>query len=619
MRWLLILLFASTAVGQTRDNSGMITRFQTWRTEKIDLENYRRVSGRGRRQRACTCSMCGVINGWKAAYRIEQRTKVSSFREKEVVRPTAEVIRESALGATTADRMDAGIRLADIGPQDIVAELGCGIAEWSVRAVEAGALRAYGFEIDYEMYQKAKEHVREAVLQGRISAGKIIILHKDVRDVDLSKYGTTIVLAFLYDTLLDELAASGTFTGIDRIVSPLHFIDLPEMTEGEHGDIYLYTSEPSGQPERRSHFKFDPISTEKAEGPQVKPEEPVVIEQLKSRKPKLALLFYHASWCGPCKTWIRTQKANVNIHVEDMSEAEASRHGIRRYPSFRLGLWNEQADKYYHLHQGSLKTPLIQWQGGVSASVINKKAAQVAASLGLQVKSQEMLKRLKGVNLPEVLLAAIEHPDTIWTDREKHPALQMTEHGTYLVGYNMAGRKDLSKSGSPNNEKPWRFSGGCDAFADLLDGETCFYVPGKVKVWRDTKVVPGFTAGQTSVTRWAGEYPVGTVGAEFLSANGTLHAVRYREKTAEGWYGEQVDVSPMPDGYVPVANCVDCHSDIGKHANEIDSTQEWYSHVRGFEKDGFFNSPFTLMTGRGEGKGHNDFMWDNPHLLEFLK
>ena len=116
MRWLLILLFASTAVGQTRDNSGMITRFQTWRTEKIDLENYRRVSGRGRRQRACTCSMCGVINGWKAAYRIEQRTKVSSFREKEVVRPTAEVIRESALGATTADRMDAGIRLADIGP-----------------------------------------------------------------------------------------------------------------------------------------------------------------------------------------------------------------------------------------------------------------------------------------------------------------------------------------------------------------------------------------------------------------------------------------------------------------------------------------------------------------------
>jgi len=238
-----------------------------------------------------------------------------------------------------------------------------------------------------------------------------------------------------------------------------------------------------------------------------------------------------------------------------------------------------------------------------------------------KVVPRKVITQIAGVELPDILEDAIDHPDTIWTDRNKHPALHHTPHNTYLVGYNPAAEKGPNLTGSPNNEiGKWKNSGGCDAFASELSGRTCFYYPSKVDAWEEIDKVPGFRNDKLigTVKHWVGNYPVGTVGGEFIETD-ILHAIRYRTKTDEGWYGEQIDVNPMPAGYVPVANCVDCHRQITDHANDIDNDQEWYTHIRGFEKDGFFNSPFMVMTGTGEGTGGNKFRWDNTHLLNVIE
>ena len=91
---------------------------------------------------------------------------------------------------------------------------------------------------------------------------------------------------------------------------------------------------------------------------------------------------------------------------------------------------------------------------------------------------------------------------------------------------------------------------------------------------------------------------------------------RYRQKETAGWCAGQIDLGPMPAGYLEVSDCTKCHEDIGKHANEIDDQQEWYTTVTGLEKDGPFAFPLLVLTGNGrDGKG-----MINPaveHLLEW--
>jgi len=441
--WGLVALFSSEAFGEitpqtanlihenrpTRDSNQMITQFQTWvhsngMQEKINLLSYSRSSGRGRNRRPCGCSMCKVINyGWIAAYNEEQETGVSTWRplkEGEVARNASESLAHAALGTTPEVIMDEGIRLADIGPHDIVGELGCGIAEWCVRAVEAGAKRAYGFEIEYDMYKSAQKHVRDAVVQGRIAPGTVFIHHKNVKNVDLQKYGVTIVLMFLYEKLLDELAQKGAFTGVDKVVSRKHYVELPDMTEGEFGELFLYTDDPDDQPVRSSRLQFKPLAvaatkpdtTPDVAKPQeafteVDPDEVAISNMPKKRR--LALLAYLPDWfsCGACNQWKSNEQSKVNeAVVVRPTQSEAAVAGISSYPSFRIGVWNEAAEDWVFINENGSH---IGHNGYWSATKINAVTAdllrryngdeapeQKAAPAKTQQKTQPQRRRRRG-------------------------------------------------------------------------------------------------------------------------------------------------------------------------------------------------------------------------------
>lgn len=224
------------------------------------------------------------------------------------------------------------------------------------------------------------------------------------------------------------------------------------------------------------------------------------------------------------------------------------------------------------------------------------------------------------VEVPPAVKRAIKSPDSIWTSNQDTSQWQLKSDGSlmsvYRVGYNMALNKHLTETGSPNNEHPWRHSGGfddCDVSVLQM-----YHVPGKIRVRRVKEEVPGFRANSLSTAKWIGEYPENTVAAEFVRDNKTksVVALRYRLKSEGDWITEQVDLGPMPANYQRVNNCVDCHEDITKHANELDSTQEWYTTVRGLEPGGPFNFPLVVRSGNGmDGKGSI-----NPaiaHLLSF--
>lgn len=238
--------------------------------------------------------------------------------------------------------------------------------------------------------------------------------------------------------------------------------------------------------------------------------------------------------------------------------------------------------------------------------------------------SVDFFRRLEVKDAPAEIMNALRSGRTVWLDRTKTPAVQLQVFpggriDTYPVGYNMAANKHLSRTGSPNNEAPWLHSGGFDNVdAKIM---AAYFLPGKVRIKREEFDAPAFRkeADSLSAARLVGEYPVGTVAAEFVVTDNLVRCLRYRHKEqASGWCEAQIDFGPMPDGYREVANCTDCHRDITKHANEIDASQEWYTTVRGLEPGGPFNFPFYRITGSGmDGKG--EFNPEVAHLIEVVR
>lgn len=169
----------------------------------------------------------------------------------------------------------------------------------------------------------------------------------------------------------------------------------------------------------------------------------------------------------------------------------------------------------------------------------------------------------------------------------------------FPLGYNSAARNgvQIDPTGTPNNEYPWLHTGGLDHCE-----------PSYVKVTRvirippDTEItirrgVPGFVAAnRLDYSRMVGHFPVGTVCGEFLTDDGRVFETRVRYKTkdvgrADDWETHQVEYGGKPAGYYAVTNCVDCHADIGKHANLLEPAtrrplRDWYGTVRGLEPGG---------------------------------
>ncbi|MFC1992065.1 SAM-dependent methyltransferase [Chloroflexota bacterium] len=75
------------------------------------------------------------------------------------------------------------LELAQVGPEDIVYDLGCGDARALIMAVkEFGVQKAIGYEIRQDLYERSKQEIQGQNLQDRIT-----LVRGDLLDADLSE------------------------------------------------------------------------------------------------------------------------------------------------------------------------------------------------------------------------------------------------------------------------------------------------------------------------------------------------------------------------------------------------------------------------------------------------
>jgi SAM-dependent methyltransferase len=134
--------------------------------------------------------------------------------------------------------VEAMLRLADVGPADVVYDLGCGDGRIVIAAAKRGARQAIGVDIDPERIREARANARAAGVEDRV-----VFIEGDLFEQDLA--GATVVTLYLLPELnlrlepkLRQLPA-GT-----RIVS--HAFDMgdwkPQVKREVDGKtVYLWT------------------------------------------------------------------------------------------------------------------------------------------------------------------------------------------------------------------------------------------------------------------------------------------------------------------------------------------------------------------------------------------
>jgi uncharacterized protein (TIGR03000 family) len=132
------------------------------------------------------------------AYTTMTRTKVVSFRagERIAVDLTVDDPNDRVrviFVATPPDVVDEMIKLAGVGPSDMVFEPGCGDARITIAAVQAGAAKGVGVDIDPDRVADSRARVKDAGLEGRVD-----IRQGDALDIrDLSQ--ATVVFLYMGD------------------------------------------------------------------------------------------------------------------------------------------------------------------------------------------------------------------------------------------------------------------------------------------------------------------------------------------------------------------------------------------------------------------------------------
>jgi uncharacterized protein (TIGR03000 family) len=103
--------------------------------------------------------------------------------------------------ATPDDIVDEMSKLAKIGKNDIVYDLGCGDAVMLIRPIQKfGAKKGVGIDIDPKILEKAKENVKKAKVEDRVELRVGDILNvKDMSDA-------TVVLLYIGDDLGERLS-----------------------------------------------------------------------------------------------------------------------------------------------------------------------------------------------------------------------------------------------------------------------------------------------------------------------------------------------------------------------------------------------------------------------------
>jgi cyclopropane fatty-acyl-phospholipid synthase-like methyltransferase len=104
--------------------------------------------------------------------------------------------RPDVIWVPTADAtVDAMLRLANVGPDDVVYDLGCGDGRIVIAAAKLGA-RAVGIDIDPDRVREAKLNVRLAGVED-----KVLIIQGNIFDENLAFDEATVVTLFLLETL----------------------------------------------------------------------------------------------------------------------------------------------------------------------------------------------------------------------------------------------------------------------------------------------------------------------------------------------------------------------------------------------------------------------------------
>jgi SAM-dependent methyltransferase len=140
---------------------------------------------------------------------------------------------------TRPDCIDAFFEMAPLSSSDIVYDLGSGDGRLLFAALEKGAGKCVGIDIDNERVTEARKTAKDKDLED-----KIRFVHGDVTDTDLSS--ASVVLCYLYPSAsyalrskLEEELKPGTRVIMEAFPVPGW---IPEqIREIQGGKLYLYT------------------------------------------------------------------------------------------------------------------------------------------------------------------------------------------------------------------------------------------------------------------------------------------------------------------------------------------------------------------------------------------
>ena len=141
--------------------------------------------------------------------------------------------------------VDAMLALAEPGPDELLYDLGCGDGRIVIAAAQTYGCRAVGYDIDRQRVAAARENVRRAGLEERVT-----IVEQDVFALDLhpADVVTLYLLPRLNARLLPQLRRMRAGA---RIVShdfdlpgvePKRTIDVIEQPRGVEHTLYLWTA-----------------------------------------------------------------------------------------------------------------------------------------------------------------------------------------------------------------------------------------------------------------------------------------------------------------------------------------------------------------------------------------
>lgn len=208
-------------------------------------------------------------------------------------------------------------------------------------------------------------------------------------------------------------------------------------------------------------------------------------------------------------------------------------------------------------------------------------------------------------------------PRTYWYDRQSLPRLNVDTSGkVFRHGFDVSLGRDPKRTGAPNNEKPWLHPGGFDNVRGVTVVRGMLMPPNrKMRV----SLIQRRAAGRV-VRNWETRFPAGTSVVEFINVPNGYRVVRRRTKAGENdWDTAEYETGRRPPGYVEVANCTDCHEDIGKHAWELDRNRDWYTFVATASEPGgpMHFHPFDASKVTGTAPVWPTINPELVHLVEF--